>query len=96
MCKSTEASPERQDLVPCKGNAALRHCWIFVVTMSSGQLDSVPATGPSDGLLLLLLLLFSHSVVSNSLRPHGQQHHARLPCPSLSPGVCSNSCPLSR
>ena len=22
--------------------------------------------------------------------------HARLPCPSLSPGVCSNSCPLSR
>ena len=27
--------------------------------------------------------------------PHGLQH-ARLPCPSLSPGVCSNSCPLSR
>ena len=22
--------------------------------------------------------------------------HARLPCPSLSPGVCSNSCPLSQ
>ena len=22
-------------------------------------------------------------------------HHARLPCPSLSPGICSNSCPLS-
>ena len=32
---------------------------------------------------------------SNSLRPHGLQH-ARLPCPPLSPGVCSNSCPLSR
>ena len=30
----------------------------------------------------------------NSLRPHGQ--HARLPCPSLSPGVCSNLCLLSR
>ena len=27
--------------------------------------------------------------------PHGLQH-ARLYCPSLSPGVCSNSCPLSR
>ena len=26
---------------------------------------------------------------------HGLQH-TRLPCPSLSPGVCSNSCPLSR
>ena len=27
--------------------------------------------------------------------PHGLQH-TRLPCPSLSPGVCSNSCPLSQ
>ena len=32
--------------------------------------------------------------MSDSLWPHEQQH-ARLPCPSLSPGVCSNSCPLS-
>ena len=31
----------------------------------------------------------------NSLRPHGLQH-GRLPCPSLSPWVCSNSCPLSQ
>ena len=30
-----------------------------------------------------------------TLQPHGLQH-ARLPCPSLSPGVCSNSCPLSQ
>ena len=37
-------------------------------------------------------VLFSHSVISNSLQPHGLQH-ARLPCPSLSPRVCSNSCP---
>ena len=41
------------------------------------------------------LLLFSCSVVSNSLRPRGLQHTS-LPCPSLSPGACSNSCPLSR
>ena len=33
--------------------------------------------------------------MSDSLWPHGLQH-ARLPCPSPSPGVCSNSCPLSR
>ena len=39
--------------------------------------------------------LFSRSVMSDSLRPHGLQH-ARLPCPSLSPGVCSNSCALSQ
>ena len=38
---------------------------------------------------------FSHSVVSNSLQPHKSQH-ARPPCPSPSPGVHSNSCPLSR
>ena len=34
------------------------------------------------------------SVVSDSLQLHGLQQ-ARLPCPSLSPGACSNSCPLS-
>ena len=43
----------------------------------------------------LLLLLFSRSVMSNSLQPHGLQH-TRLPCPSPSPGVCSNLCPLRR
>ena len=32
--------------------------------------------------------------MSNSLPPHGLQH-TRLPCPSLSFRVCSNSCPLS-
>ena len=40
-------------------------------------------------------LLFSRSVVSNSLWPHGLQH-ARLPWPSPSPGACSDLCPLSR
>ena len=38
---------------------------------------------------------FSHSVVSNSLRPHGLQH-ARPPCPLPTPRVYSNSCPSSR
>ena len=38
---------------------------------------------------------FSHSVVSDSLRPHGLQH-ARFPCPSPTPGACSNSCPFTR
>ena len=38
---------------------------------------------------------FSHSVTSDSLRPHGLQH-ATPPCPSPTPGVYSNSCPLSR
>ena len=42
-----------------------------------------------------LPLLFSRSVVSDSLQPHGLQH-ARLPCPSPCPRVCSNSCALSQ
>ena len=42
-----------------------------------------------------IVLMFRHWVMSDSLWPHGLQH-ARLPCPSLSPGVCLNSCPLSR
>ena len=38
---------------------------------------------------------FNCSVVSDSLQPHASQH-ARPSCPSLTPGVCSNSCPLNR
>ena len=38
---------------------------------------------------------FSHSVMSDSLPPHGLQH-TRPPCPSPTPGVYSNSCPLSQ
>ena len=35
---------------------------------------------------------FSHSLMSNSLQPHRLQH-TRLPCPSPTPRVCSNSHP---
>jgi len=38
---------------------------------------------------------FSRSVVSNSLQPHERQH-ARPPCPSPTPGVHPNPCPLSQ
>ena len=44
--------------------------------------------------LLFNFLLFSCSVMSDSLQPHGLQH-TRLPCPSPSPGICLHSCPLS-
>ena len=49
-----------------------------------------------------LLVVFSCSVMSDSLQPRGLQHarlpcpHARLPCPSPSPRACSNSFPLSQ
>ena len=41
------------------------------------------------------VIQFSSSVVSNCLRSHGLQH-ARPPCPSPTPEVHSNSCPLSQ
>ena len=41
-------------------------------------------------MIYVYVLLFSRSIMSDSLRPHGLQY-ARFPCPSLSPRVCSNS-----
>ena len=49
----------------------------------------------SQALCWLSSVQFSRSVVSNSLWPHESQH-TRPPCPSLTPGVYSNSCPSSR
>ena len=49
----------------------------------------------SDFSAILSLFLLSCSVVSDSLWPHGLQH-ARLPCPSPTPGACSNSCPWNQ
>ena len=55
----------------------------------------------SGGVSLILLspdecsVQFSRSVMSDSLRSHGLQH-TRPPCPSPTPGVYPNSCPLSR
>ena len=45
------------------------------------------------GILILLLLLFRRSVMSDSLQPHRLQH-TRL-CPSPTPRAYSDSCPLS-
>ena len=59
--------------------------------------DHIQRSGDQNG---FRLLKYIHSavlclVMSDSLRPHGLKH-AGLPCPSLSPRVFSNSCPLSR
>ena len=42
----------------------------------------------------MLSVQFGHSVMSDSLQPHGLQH-TRLPCPSPTPGACTDSCTLS-
>ena len=59
--------------------------------------DQLYRTGKSTQLYVMTYLSsaqFSHSVMSDSLWPHESQH-ARHPCPSPTPGVYPNSCPLS-
>ena len=67
-----------------------------VMTNLDSILRSSDITLPSKvHLVKFSLVQFSHSVVSNSLQPHELQH-ARLSCPSPTPGAYSNSCPLSQ
>ena len=58
-------------------------CWILGYKMSKVWKDSN------------LSVQFSHSVVSNSLQPHGMKQ-ARPPCPAPTPRVYPNSCPLGQ
>ena len=71
----------------------IEHLFIYLIVIIF-SLNSNTFSSFFSG-LYSLVQLFSHSVVSNSLRPHGLQH-ARPPCPSPAPTACSNSCPLSR
>ena len=63
-------------------------CTVDGITKSQTQLSDFH-------LLQFSSVQFSHSVMSNSLRPHELQH-TRPPCPSPTPGVQSNSRPLSQ
>ena len=63
----------------------LAHRWCSSVLFSAWTLQ----------MSSLRSIQFSRSVTSNSLWPHGLQH-ARPPCPSPTPGACSNSCPSSQ
>ena len=71
--------------LPCSVGVCCTTKWISQMYTHIPSLLSLPPTQPQ-------LLLFSCSVMSNSLQPHGLQH-ARLPCPSQTPRACSNSCP---
>ena len=55
----------------------------------------LPFPSPLEQLQILSSVQFSRSVVSDSLRPHELQH-TRPPCPSQTPGVHSDSLPLSQ
>ena len=67
-----------------------------VVSDSSDPMDCNLLGSSAHGIFQARVLVWgvSCSIVSSSLRPHGLQH-TKLPCPSPSPGACSNSCTLS-
>ena len=70
------------------------HLWL--VGTSSSLLQSIGWVKTSyHNIIFWGSVQFSRSVVSDSLRPHESQH-ARPPCPSPTPGVHSDSCPLSQ
>ena len=84
--------PYHNTLFPSSSQCTLFYLFLNLSTSSSCWIRSYAQESRNQ--LYLVLLLFSHSVMSDFLRHCGLQH-ARLPCPSLSPGACSNSCPLS-
>ena len=65
---------------------------LWIVAILTDWLDFTSIKLVVEGICLLTLTV--SSVVSNSLRPHGLQH-AWPPCPSPTPGIYSNSSPLS-
>ena len=83
-CSELEAIPPLMGSLCCRRFWFTRMGWVFIRKFPVVKLG-----------LNLKYLLFSRSVVSDSLQPHGLQH-ARFPCPSPSPEACSNSCLLSR
>ena len=80
---------ERAALLPLR--------WIHLLHSSLSLPGVYTAKGykyTNSQVVAIVVQSFSH-VTSDSLRPLGLQH-ARLRCPSLSPGVCSNLCPSSQ
>ena len=61
---------------------------------TTGREHSPPIRRKLDWRFTESSVQFCHLVLFHSLRPHGLQH-ARLPCPSPTPGAYSNSCPSS-
>ena len=85
-----------QGIFPNQGsNPGLLHCRWILYQLSHRGSPSVLEWEAQEGCIhQSSSVQFSHSVVSDSLRPHESQH-ARPSCPSPSPGVHSDSCPSS-
>ena len=91
--------PEYQSGLPCPPLGDLPDPGIEPMSPASPELqvDSLPLSHQASLCTYVQFssVQLSHSVVSDSLRPHESQH-ARPPCPSPTPGVHPNSCPSSR
>ena len=86
MGRSSGKGNGNPPLYSCLGNPMDRGAlWVTVHGVPKSWLKS------NSSLFYSVVQSLSHS---DSLRPHGLQH-ARFPCPSPSPGACSNSCPLT-
>ena len=73
----------------------VKNIWIFFIyNFATLSLALFPIKIKKNFFTLISFFQFSCSVISDFLRPHESQH-ARPPCPSPTPGVYSNSCPLS-
>ena len=105
ICSSTMAMPLTYFVWPDKSRESLFfHLRLYGLVFTKPCIAShgtffksgcvFPSRRPWLISVALILLLFSRQVMSNSLQPHGLRH-ARFPCPSETPGVCSDSCPLS-
>ena len=77
----------------CIAKNSICMVWYYLqLQISDGGLWTI---SPMDKGVLVHSVQFSHSVMSNYLWPHKSQH-AKPPCPSPTPRVYPNSCPLSR
>ena len=67
------------------------HCWtqLFICVINTFKQYST-----RNIIYCNVVCVLSCSIMSDALQPHRLQH-ARLPCPSKSPGACSNSCLLN-
>ena len=92
-------TPWRRDWLPtqysCLESSMDRRAWRARVHAVAKRQIQLTFTEWPNAVLWISLVQFSHLVVSDSLRPHEPQH-ARPPCPSPTPRVYSNPCPLSR
>ena len=87
---------DRIDMPSSRGSFQTQGSNPYFLHLLHWQVGSLPLVPPGKPQCTCIISVqFSHSVVSDSLQPH-ESKHARPPCPSPTPGVHSDSRPLSQ